>query len=129
MRRRSRIARPFHRGKTYFVSWRTISGFVRRPWPSTCTIQASATSWKVRLVWRARFLGGLLRIELPAQFARFLELDVGPQPQLLCRGDRLRLAVAVESTIDSSPEKFRRSLADDVVLWSPVVKALGSKID
>jgi hypothetical protein len=26
-------------------------------------------------------------------------------------------------------EKFRRSLADDVVLWAPVVKALGLKID
>jgi tripartite-type tricarboxylate transporter receptor subunit TctC len=34
-----------------------------------------------------------------------------------------------EPTIDSSPEKFRRSLADDVVLWAPVVKALGLKID
>jgi tripartite-type tricarboxylate transporter receptor subunit TctC len=34
-----------------------------------------------------------------------------------------------EPTIDSSPEKFRRSLADDVALWAPVVKALGLKID
>jgi tripartite-type tricarboxylate transporter receptor subunit TctC len=34
-----------------------------------------------------------------------------------------------EPTIVSSPEKFRRSLADDVVLWAPVVKALGLKID
>jgi tripartite-type tricarboxylate transporter receptor subunit TctC len=32
-------------------------------------------------------------------------------------------------TLDSSPEKFRRSLAADVDLWAPVVKALGLKID
>jgi tripartite-type tricarboxylate transporter receptor subunit TctC len=34
-----------------------------------------------------------------------------------------------EPTIDSTPEKFRRSLADDVALWAPVVKTLGLKID
>ena len=34
-----------------------------------------------------------------------------------------------EPTIDSTPEKFRRSLADDVALWAPVVKKLGLKID
>jgi hypothetical protein len=27
------------------------------------------------------------------------------------------------------PKKFRRSLAADVALWTPVVKALGLKID
>jgi hypothetical protein len=30
---------------------------------------------------------------------------------------------------EANPEKFRRSLADDVVLWAPVVNALGLKID
>ena len=30
---------------------------------------------------------------------------------------------------DSTPDKFRRSLAADVALWTPVVKALGLKID
>jgi tripartite-type tricarboxylate transporter receptor subunit TctC len=34
-----------------------------------------------------------------------------------------------EPALDSNPEKFRRSLAADIVLWSPVVKALGLKID
>jgi tripartite-type tricarboxylate transporter receptor subunit TctC len=34
-----------------------------------------------------------------------------------------------EPTLDSSPDKFRRSLAADIVLWTPVVKALGVKID
>jgi tripartite-type tricarboxylate transporter receptor subunit TctC len=34
-----------------------------------------------------------------------------------------------EPTIDSTPEKFRRSLSDDVALWAPVVKVLGLKID
>ena len=35
----------------------------------------------------------------------------------------------MESTPDSNPEKFRRFLADDIALWTPVVKALGLKID
>jgi tripartite-type tricarboxylate transporter receptor subunit TctC len=34
-----------------------------------------------------------------------------------------------EPTLDSNPEKFRRSLAADVTLWTPVVKRLGLKID
>jgi tripartite-type tricarboxylate transporter receptor subunit TctC len=34
-----------------------------------------------------------------------------------------------EPTLDSSPEKFRQSLAADVALWTPVVKSLGLKID
>ena len=35
----------------------------------------------------------------------------------------------MESTLDSNPEKFRQTLAADVTLWTPVVKALGLKID
>jgi tripartite-type tricarboxylate transporter receptor subunit TctC len=35
----------------------------------------------------------------------------------------------IEPIVDSSPEHFRRSLAADVALWSPVVTALGIKID
>jgi hypothetical protein len=35
----------------------------------------------------------------------------------------------IEPTLDSNPEKFRQSLADDVALWAPVVKALALKID
>jgi tripartite-type tricarboxylate transporter receptor subunit TctC len=35
----------------------------------------------------------------------------------------------LEPTLDSNPEKFRRSLAADVALWTPVVTALGLKID
>jgi tripartite-type tricarboxylate transporter receptor subunit TctC len=34
-----------------------------------------------------------------------------------------------EPTPDSNPEKFRQMLADDVALWTPIVKALGLKID
>jgi hypothetical protein len=29
----------------------------------------------------------------------------------------------IEPTLDSTPEKFRRSLAADVALWTPVVQA------
>jgi hypothetical protein len=39
------------------------------------------------------------------------------------------LDAGIEPTLDSNPEKFRRSLAADVALWTPVVKALGLKID
>jgi tripartite-type tricarboxylate transporter receptor subunit TctC len=34
-----------------------------------------------------------------------------------------------EPILDSNSEKFRQSLAADVALWTPVVKALGLKID
>jgi tripartite-type tricarboxylate transporter receptor subunit TctC len=34
-----------------------------------------------------------------------------------------------EPTLDSNPEKFRRSLEADIALWAPVVEALGLKID
>jgi tripartite-type tricarboxylate transporter receptor subunit TctC len=35
----------------------------------------------------------------------------------------------IEPTLDSNPEHFRRSLAADVALWTPVVKALALKLD
>ena len=35
----------------------------------------------------------------------------------------------IEPTLGSDPEKFRRSLAADVALWTPIVKALGIKMD
>jgi tripartite-type tricarboxylate transporter receptor subunit TctC len=35
----------------------------------------------------------------------------------------------IEPTLDSNPDKFRRSLAADIALWTPVVKALALKID
>ena len=35
----------------------------------------------------------------------------------------------MEPSLDSGPEQFRRTLAADVALWAPVVKALGVKID
>jgi tripartite-type tricarboxylate transporter receptor subunit TctC len=34
-----------------------------------------------------------------------------------------------EPTIESNPEKFRRSLAGDIAQWQPVVDALGLKVD
>jgi tripartite-type tricarboxylate transporter receptor subunit TctC len=42
---------------------------------------------------------------------------------------RMLIDAGIEPTLDSDPEKFRRSLASDVALWTPVVKALGIKID
>jgi tripartite-type tricarboxylate transporter receptor subunit TctC len=42
---------------------------------------------------------------------------------------QMLIDAGMESTLDSNPEKFRRSLAADVALWTPVVKALGLKID
>ncbi len=42
---------------------------------------------------------------------------------------QMLIDAGIEPTLDSNPEKFRRSLAADVALWTPVVKALGLKID
>src|SRR5438270_122474 len=42
---------------------------------------------------------------------------------------KLLIEAGIEPTPDSGPDKFRRSLAADVALWTPTVKALGLKID
>jgi tripartite-type tricarboxylate transporter receptor subunit TctC len=42
---------------------------------------------------------------------------------------QLLVEAGIDPTPDSNPEKFRRSLAADVALWTPVVKALGLRID
>jgi tripartite-type tricarboxylate transporter receptor subunit TctC len=42
---------------------------------------------------------------------------------------QILIDAGIEPTMDSNPENFRQSLAADVALWSPVVKALGLKID
>jgi tripartite-type tricarboxylate transporter receptor subunit TctC len=42
---------------------------------------------------------------------------------------RILIDAGIEPTLDSNPEEFRRSLAADVALWTPVVKALGLKIE
>ena len=42
---------------------------------------------------------------------------------------KLLLDAGIEPTLDSNPEKFRQSLAADIALWTPVVRALGLKID
>jgi tripartite-type tricarboxylate transporter receptor subunit TctC len=42
---------------------------------------------------------------------------------------QLLIDTGIEPSPDSNPKKFRQSLAADVALWAPVVKALGLKID
>jgi tripartite-type tricarboxylate transporter receptor subunit TctC len=42
---------------------------------------------------------------------------------------QMLIDAVIEPTLNSSPEKFRQSLATDVALWAPVVKAIGLKID
>jgi len=42
---------------------------------------------------------------------------------------QLLIDAGIEPTLDSSPGKFRQSLAADIALWTPVVKALALKID
>src|SRR5258707_9369938 len=42
---------------------------------------------------------------------------------------QLLIEAGIEPTLNSSPEKFRQSLAADVALWAPVVKSLALKID
>jgi tripartite-type tricarboxylate transporter receptor subunit TctC len=42
---------------------------------------------------------------------------------------QMLIDAGIEPTLDSNPEKFRRSLAADVALWTPVVTAIGLRID
>jgi hypothetical protein len=42
---------------------------------------------------------------------------------------QLLIDAGMEPTPDSTPDKFGRLLAANVALWTPVVKALGLKID
>jgi tripartite-type tricarboxylate transporter receptor subunit TctC len=42
---------------------------------------------------------------------------------------QMLIEAGIEPTLDSGPKKFAGSLAADVALWAPVVKALGLKID
>jgi tripartite-type tricarboxylate transporter receptor subunit TctC len=60
-------------------------------------------------------------IEQIAQATRTAVAEPAYQQKLIDAG--------IEPTLDSNPEKFRRSLAADVALWTPVVKALGLKIE
>jgi tripartite-type tricarboxylate transporter receptor subunit TctC len=60
-------------------------------------------------------------IEQIAQATRTAIADPAFQQMLIDAG--------IEPNLDSGPDKFRRSLASDVALWAPVVKALDLKID
>jgi tripartite-type tricarboxylate transporter receptor subunit TctC len=60
-------------------------------------------------------------IEQIAQATRTALADSAYQQALIEAG--------FEPTLDSTPEKFRQSLADDVTLWTPLVKTLRLKID
>jgi tripartite-type tricarboxylate transporter receptor subunit TctC len=42
---------------------------------------------------------------------------------------QMLIDAGIEPTLDSNPQEFRQSLAADVALWAPVVKALGLKIE
>ena len=42
---------------------------------------------------------------------------------------QMLIEAGIEPTLDSNQERFRGSFAADVALWTPVVKALGLKID
>jgi tripartite-type tricarboxylate transporter receptor subunit TctC len=60
-------------------------------------------------------------IEQIAQAARTAVAEPAYKQMLIDAG--------IEPTLDSNPEKFRRSLAADIALWTPVVKTLALKID
>jgi tripartite-type tricarboxylate transporter receptor subunit TctC len=42
---------------------------------------------------------------------------------------RLFIASGFAPDIDSSPEKARRLLQQEIVRWTPVIKAIGLKVD
>ena len=61
-------------------------------------------------------------IERIAQATRSAVSEQGVSAGIDRRGHRAH-------ALNSAPDKFRRSLAADVALWTPVVKTLGLKID
>jgi tripartite-type tricarboxylate transporter receptor subunit TctC len=63
--------------------------------------------------------GGIVRQS--GQSTRTVVAETGCKQMLIDAG--------IEPVLDPSPEKFRQSLAADIALWAPVVKALGLKID
>jgi tripartite-type tricarboxylate transporter receptor subunit TctC len=60
-------------------------------------------------------------VEQVAQAARTAVAEAGYKQMLNDSG--------MESPLDSTPEKFRQSLAADVALWTPIVKKLELKLD
>ena len=60
-------------------------------------------------------------IEQIAQAVRTALADPAYQQKLIDSG--------FEASPDTTPEKFRRRLEADVVFWTPVIEALGLKID
>ena len=42
---------------------------------------------------------------------------------------QILIDAGIEPTPGSNPEAFRLSLAEDLVLWAPLIKAFGLKID
>ena len=60
-------------------------------------------------------------VELIAQAVRTALAEPTYQQKLIDSG--------FEASPDTTPEKFRRRLESDVVFWTPVVEALGLKID
>jgi hypothetical protein len=60
----------------------------------------------------------------------FLHAELGPdQVTVGFAFNRGGDTTAVRSLLARRPEKFRQMLADDIALWTPIVKALGLKID
>jgi tripartite-type tricarboxylate transporter receptor subunit TctC len=60
-------------------------------------------------------------IERIAQATRTAIAEKGYQQLLIDAG--------MEVPVDPNPDQLRRTLAADVALWTPVVKALGVRID
>jgi tripartite-type tricarboxylate transporter receptor subunit TctC len=67
---------------------------------------------------------GGLRAEIIEQIAQASRTVVA-EPSF----KQMLIDAGIEPTLNSTPETFRQSLAADVALWAPVVKALGLKID
>ena len=42
---------------------------------------------------------------------------------------QMLIEAGFEPDVDSTPEKFRRVIDEDIAKWTPVVKAIGLKLD
>jgi tripartite-type tricarboxylate transporter receptor subunit TctC len=73
----------------------------------------------------------ILAVCSPTRLAGTPELATAVEqgfPNLIALG-LTGLLARLEPDLDSTPEKFRRSLEDDVAHWTPIVNAIGLKID
>jgi tripartite-type tricarboxylate transporter receptor subunit TctC len=74
----------------------------------------------------------LIGLFVPAQTPRAIIEQIGQATRKALAEEgyqQMLIESGFEPDLDSNPDKFRRDIEDDIARWTPVVKALGLKID